>query len=136
MENVPMGPTAGEFGNQLFDAAARFSDRWVEAFNRADIEALVRLYTRDILFFGSLPDLFVGHDGVRAYFSRVLLNRVQTQMEQRQFRSVTSGVLAMSGFLNSTWDAGDQRQYRITWTLVETDGEWLIALHHGSLRPN
>jgi uncharacterized protein (TIGR02246 family) len=116
-------------------SAEQLGDRWVDAFNRADVDALARLYTDDILFFGSLPDLYVGHAGVRDYLASVLPAGVQVQLVDRRFVDVADGIVAMSGLLNGAWASGERRQYRLTWTLVERDGDWLIALHHGSLRP-
>ena len=44
-------------------------ERWATAFAARNLDGLAALYAPDVLFFGSTPELFRGHAGVRAYFA-------------------------------------------------------------------
>ena len=46
-------------------------DAWVEAFNDHDLDRHMTLYTEDATLFGSVDELQIGRDAIRAYFGAI-----------------------------------------------------------------
>jgi uncharacterized protein (TIGR02246 family) len=108
--------------------------RWTEAFNAGDRDALVALYTKDALFYGSTAPLFKGQDGVRAYFSH-LPPGLKAQMGEQSVVAIEPNVLLSSGLVDFTRPDGGVASFRLTLALVRVGDKWLIAQHHASLVP-
>ena len=113
------------------DIAAALRGRWATAFAARDLDALAALYVPDVLFFGSRPELYRGHDGVRAYFAGLAPDVVLEAFETPELTAIAPGVFATAGFWRFRF--GDQaRRYRLTWVVVARDEGWFIAQHHAA----
>ena len=111
--------------------AADLRARWSRAFAVRDLEGLVALYAQDALFFGSTPQLFKGHEGVRAYFAGLSPDVTLEAFEEPELVSVAPGVFATAGFWRFRFGA-EPRLYRLTWVVAERDGGWRIVQHHAA----
>lgn len=98
------------------------------------------LYSERALFYGSLPPLFSGRDGVHNYFATL---RPRSSRSVR-FESVNAvmladGVLQLAALALFTFEQYPPLAMRLTQTLVreedEEGGQWLVAQHHASPPP-
>lgn len=106
---------------------------WIAAFNAHDLDRHMQLYTEDAMLFGSVDQLHVGRDAVRAYFSRVPSSVLVRSYPMPTVRQVAPEVLVTGGHVDFA-DGDKPNPYRMTWVLVRSDGNWRIAQHHGSPR--
>jgi uncharacterized protein (TIGR02246 family) len=106
---------------------------WVAAFNSRDLDAHMALYREDALLFGSVDDLKVGRDAIRAYFAarppgvHVAAYPMPTVLLLGEDHAATAGHVDFA-------DGDAPMPYRVTWMLVRQGGDWRIAQHHGSPR--
>jgi ketosteroid isomerase-like protein len=117
------------------DTVAAIQRRWSEAFARTDIDALASLYAEGALFFGSLPDLYLGQGGVRRYFETLARGYEGADFGDTEAIEIAPGVLASAGFVTFTGERNGERfclVFRMSWTLIRTGSEWQIASHHAS----
>ncbi len=105
--------------------------RWAKAFAARDLDALAALYSPDVLFFGSTPQLYRGHEGVRAYFAGLSPDVALEAFEEPELVSVAPGVFATAGFWRFRFGA-EPRSYRLTWVVAERGGVWRIVQHHAA----
>jgi ketosteroid isomerase-like protein len=119
----------------IWPEIADLEARWIEAFNRADIDALVALYRPDAMFYGSLPSLYVGHAGVREYFTSIAIADVQAHVEEQKLVRLHPELVFLSALVCFSGPKAGARFFRITWAIANDGVHWLIAQHHGSLRP-
>jgi uncharacterized protein (TIGR02246 family) len=106
---------------------------WIEAFNSLDLDRHMALYTADATLFGSVDELQMGREAIRAYFGeRPSTVRVKAY-PMPKVRDVAADVKITAGFVEFA-DGDTPVPYRITWVLVRRDGNWLITQHHGSPR--
>jgi uncharacterized protein (TIGR02246 family) len=116
--------------------AAALEAKWSDAFAKWDIDALATLYTKDALFFGSTPELYVGQEGVKTYFSKLPKGVFKSAVfsDQRVIR-LTGSVIVAAGFVTFTREVNGQTSqvpFRITLTLLRLGKGWKIAAHHAS----
>ena len=107
--------------------------QWVEAFNSHDLDRHMELYTEDANLFGSVDELQVGRDAIRAYFGRRPPGIRVKSYPFPLVRQVTADVALTAGHVDFA-DGDEPSPYRMTWALVRQDGNWRIAQHHGSPR--
>lgn len=113
--------------------AADFLDAWARAHTSRDWDALVAMYTRDALFFGSTPALAVGHPGIRAYFVALAPHDDPSlTFDLIDSRHVTHDVIEVASVGTFRWIGNPGVPIRFTHTLVNRDGTWLAAGHHAS----
>lgn len=112
---------------------AWLQESWRRAFLARDANALAALYTKDALFFGSTPDLYLGRDGVRDYFATLRADVVLDAFDTQQVVQASEDTIIAAGYWQFLF-GGEARPYRLTWTIVRRDGQWLIAAHHASPR--
>ena len=105
--------------------------RWAQAFAARDLDGLAALYAPDVLFFGSTPELFRGHAGVRAYFAGLPPEVALEAFEEPELVRVAPGVFAAAGFWRFRFGAQHAR-FRLTWVVALRDGGWVIAQHHAA----
>lgn len=117
--------------NEAAGTAAVLRAAWAKAFAARDLDALAALYAPDVLFFGSTPELFRGHAGVRAYFAGLSPDVALEAFEEPELVCVAPGVFATAGFWRFRFGA-EQRRYRLTWVVAARDGGWFIAQHHAA----
>ncbi len=109
-------------------------DRWARAFAERRPEAMAPLYSKRVLFYGSLPPLFSGRDGVRNYFA-TLRPRISRSVCFENVNAVmlADGVLLLAALALFTFEQNPPLPMRLTQTLVqEQDGQWFVAQHHAS----
>jgi ketosteroid isomerase-like protein len=94
---------------------ARF---FVERANAGDVEGLVALYEPDAVVAGSNGESIVGHDAIRAFYSKILEGRPQFQPGE-QSPALRNGIFALTStrLTNGTVTAEVARQ--------QPDGTWL-----------
>ena len=107
------------------------TSRWAQAFGARDLDGLAALYAPDVLFFGSTPQLFRGHEGVRAYFAGLPAAVALETFEELELVHVAPGVFAAAGFFRFRLGA-EALRFRLTWVVVSRDGGWVIAQHHAA----
>ncbi|WP_370879997.1 MULTISPECIES: YybH family protein [Shinella] len=112
--------------------------RWNAAAATWDSKALARIYTGDAVFFGLLPRLYVGRSEVEEYFDsyRNTLRGVTLSLVDQNIRAFGVGALIAQGFgniINRHLDGTIvHNRVRSSFVVVNTKGEWQIALHHFS----
>jgi len=108
-------------------------DAWVEAFNDHDLDRHMTLYTEDATLFGSVDELQIGRDAIRAYFGAIGPSVRVVAYPMPQVREIRGDVAVTAGQVD--FADGDQAMpYRMTWVLVREGGNWRITQHHGSPR--
>ena len=117
-------------------AVAGVQEQWAAAFAKQDIDALVALYGREAHFYGSSPPLFIGQDGVRAYFKALpwAILRDARFSDTKTVR-LGPGIVITAGLLNVEREVGGEKMVsvvRLTMTLQRQDGVWRIVSHHAS----
>jgi uncharacterized protein (TIGR02246 family) len=118
------------------DTVSGVIEKWSAAFNRLDADALSSLYSKDAFFFGSNPLLYRGNEGVRAYFNGLPRWRSPTvQFTDRAAAQVNAEMInfaARASFV--TDEVTPPLSVKITWVIVQEDGDWKIVSHHVSSR--
>ena len=110
-----------------------FLEQWVAAFNSRDLDAHMALYEPDAVLFGSVDQLQIGREAIRAYFSGRGPEVMVVDYPMPRVAMVTPDVASTAGRVEFV-DANGPMPYRMTWLLVRRDGNWRIAQHHGSPR--
>ena len=113
--------------------ASQFRQAWSVAFRARDVTALAALYTQDALFFGSTAELYRGREGVLAYFSTLQRDVALLAFEPQDVIPAGPDTIVAAGYWQFRFGS-EARPYRLTWTLVRRNGQWLIAAHHASPR--
>ncbi|TSE13419.1 SgcJ/EcaC family oxidoreductase [Mesorhizobium intechi] len=112
--------------------------RWNAAAATWDPKALARIYTKDAVFFGLLPRLYVGRSEIEEYFGsyRLILEKVELTLVDQNTRPMGPDVFAAQGFgniLNYNFDGTVIKNVvRSSFVIVSKSNEWQIALHHFS----
>lgn len=108
-------------------------EQWIDAFNAHDLDRHTALYTPDAMLFGAVDELHDGRDAIRSYFEdRGPGVHVKT-FAPPLIRQIGDGIAVTSGHVDFA-DGTQLMPYRLSWTLVQRDGNWRIAQHHGSPR--
>ena len=107
--------------------------QWIEAFDRHDLDRHMALYTEDATLFGSVDELKVGRDAIRAYFAGRAPDVRVKSYPMPQVRMLTADVAVTAGFVDFA-EGDTPSPYRMTWVLVRQHGDWKITQHHGSPR--
>jgi uncharacterized protein (TIGR02246 family) len=116
--------------------------RWTQAFTNSDVDAIVKLYAPDALFFGTgSKTLVTSPADVRTYFEAALLaNRPRTAaLDQRVVRVLSERAVAVSG-MDTVTGVKDGNlltgKGRVTFVVANRDGTWQIVQFHRSAIPN
>lgn len=130
-------------------AAHALPDRWLAAFNAADLAAITALYVPDARLWGTTAPQAIDHPtGVRAYFARVfdLHPRPRMVLIERRGRALGEGVVIQSGRYDLELAPGRVLAARFTLVLrLEADApvapgagiaSWRIVEHHSSAVPD
>ena len=111
---------------------------WADAFARRDSNQLAALYSRKAAFYGSVPQLYRGREGVRQYFTTLSPGYRSARFAEPSITVLTPTAFAASGPVEFTVQEGGVERivaYRMTHVLALQDGTWLIAVHHASPVP-
>lgn len=106
---------------------AAASERWEQALNSGDIEAIVALYTDGARLFPPNMEILQGHDGVRASFEEMVAAGLTGQFESTEAR-VAGDIGYRLGTYALTAPDGtlvDRGKYIETWR--DDGGEWKIS---------
>lgn len=115
--------------------------RWNAAASPWNSAALADLYNDDALFFGLLPEFFVGRRAIEAYFSYYvgLYSGVTLSLVDQEIREISPTIVAAQGFgdIRNTRCDGLVVASRVRTSLVMTRSArgWGISLHHFSHIP-
>ena len=107
--------------------------QWIAAFNSYNLDEHVALYRSDAMLFGSIPELVIGRDAIRAYFGNRGPNVRVARYPFPRVIMLRDDIAATASHVDFA-DGDTPMPYRVTWMLVKEQGNWLIAQHHGSLR--
>jgi ketosteroid isomerase-like protein len=103
-------------------------------FNSHDLARHVQLYTADALLFGSDDELYRGHAGVRSYFAKLSDNAGVRNYAAPVAVTLDPDLVVTAAYVDF-FEGDTLMPYRLTWTLIRREGNWKIAQHHGSPRP-
>lgn len=120
-------------------ARATFAE-WNKALQTKDPAAVAALYTPDNDFLPTLsPEFKRGQDGAEAYFKHFLEKNPSGEIVEDNVQQLGSDALLHSGMYNFTVGPAGSRQVveaRFTFVYKKNEnGEWKIAHHHSSLKP-
>lgn len=121
------------------DDANAVLDRWSAAFSSNDPEAVVRNYWPDAILLGTAsPIISTGTDALQTYFSTIRNSGGRNAIDERHPIVVDDNAVVITGFYTSTRMVNGQpvpAPARFTMLITKRGGEWRIAHHHSSLRP-
>ena len=106
---------------------------WIEAFNKHDLDTHTELYTEDAFLFGSIPELVIGRQAIRTYFSKRGPGVHVRRYPQPHIVYLSPHIAATAAHVDFA-DGNTLMPYRVTWMLITQAGHWRIAQHHGSPR--
>jgi ketosteroid isomerase-like protein len=110
-------------------------EKWSAGFRKLDADALASLYSNNAFFFGSKPELYLGHDGVAAYFNALPRWRSPSvHFTDVKIAQVGPDLINFAGTAN--FDLGEEGSLsvKISWVIAREDGGWKIVSHHVSSR--
>ena len=106
---------------------------WVKAFNSHDLDRHMALYAEDATLFGSVDELQIGIDAIRAYFTKVPSTVWVKAYKMPRVSQISPDVALTAGHVDFA-NGEEPMPFRVTWVLVREGGNWRIAQHHGSPR--
>jgi uncharacterized protein (TIGR02246 family) len=119
--------------NAVDDVVSGIIQKWSVAFNRLDADTLASLYSNRAFFYGSKSLLYRGRDGVAAYFNALPRWSSPAVSFDVVTALVNPEVINVAGTASFVVDeAAEPLSVKITWVLVQEDGDWKIASHHVS----
>jgi uncharacterized protein (TIGR02246 family) len=115
-------------------------DDWAAAYSANDPDAVLKLYTQDAIFLGTIsPIIATTPETRRAYFTRLPGSGNKTKFTERRTMVLSDTIVLTSGFYDFTImrdGKPNQSPNRYSILLVkQSNGQWLIAHHHSSNRP-
>lgn len=115
-------------------------DKWNQTLLTKDPAAVAALYTSDNDFLPTLsPDFKRGIAGAADYFTHFLEKNPTGEIVEDNVQELSPDAILHSGMYNFTVGQEDNRQVveaRFTFVYKKDgDGEWKIAHHHSSLKP-
>jgi uncharacterized protein (TIGR02246 family) len=116
------------------DIISGIMGRWAAAFSRLDAAALASLYSKNAFFFGSNPNFYRGHDGVKAYFEG-LPRWPSPSVEFSDVRTAQAAADVINVAGTATFAVEEDAEplvVKITWVIVREDDDWKIVSHHVS----
>jgi uncharacterized protein (TIGR02246 family) len=114
-------------------------DRWAATYSANDAEAIVKLYTPDAVFLGTVsPVIADSAESRRTYFSRLPGSGNKSVIGDRRIIAISDTAVLVTGFYDFTLmraGAPVESPARFSMLLVKRGNDWLIAHHHSSARP-
>lgn len=115
------------------------ADRWTRAATPLKPQELAALYAPDALFFGGVPDHYVGRERIAEYFSFYLGKVAAMTIAFRDHHGAEADVVVSQGFVDFTFLLPDGRttyaSLRGTLVLAPKGKGWEILVHHFSPPP-
>jgi uncharacterized protein (TIGR02246 family) len=120
--------------------ALKVLDKWVQAFNASDIEAIVSLYAPDALFIGTgSQEVGTSPEYFRTYFQSLKRDMPRgAQLESYSVLELSSTVVLISGLdtVSGTKDGVIfHRPGRSSFVLAKRGDSWQIVQFHRSAMP-
>ena len=115
--------------------------RWNAAAAPLNPAAIADIYSRRALFFGGLPDHYVGRTGVERYFQHYvgMLTSIKLTIRDECICDGPEGMALVQGFADFSFGLPDGRTtyatLRATLGMIREDGDWKVSLHHFSPPP-
>jgi uncharacterized protein (TIGR02246 family) len=123
------------------DEALAVVNKWVQAFDASDVDAIVKLYAPDALFMGTgSRSVVTDPAGVRRYFEQALLTqRPRSARVLESTAMVLSDSAVVINGLDVTSAVRDGKTIespgRFTFVIARRDSEWRIVHFHRSGMP-
>ena len=118
---------------------ALLADRWAVAFTKGDLNALMGVYDRDAILWGtSASSMRKGSRAIRDYYGLLLAGVPGTRVALRDASARLYGDTAVTAGTYAFYATGsDGKQtatpVRFVMVCVKRDGAWVVAEHHLSL---
>lgn len=114
--------------------------RWNEALNSTDPKKVAELYTEDATFLPTLSPAFKqGIEETEEYFEHFLQKNPDGKVVEEKVQTLSPKSYLHSGMYDFTVDQNGERktvEARFTFLWVQDEnGEWKIAHHHSSVKP-
>jgi uncharacterized protein (TIGR02246 family) len=113
-------------------------DRWSAAYSANDRDLLVSLYAPDAILLGTTsPIISQGTEAIRKYFEMLPDSGRRNAITERNIIVLGDDAVVGTGFytFSRAVENDTPRPSRFTMLMVKRDGQWMIAHHHSSLRP-
>lgn len=114
-------------------------DAWASTYNANDLEGLIALYTPDATLLGTFsPAISDGADGIRKIFGALKGSGNKNVIGERRTVVLGDNAVLVTGFYEFTRLADGRpipAPSRFTMLLTKRDGQWRLAHHHSSPRP-
>ncbi len=124
----------------MIEAAKAVDSEWVEAFNRADIDALMRIYWNNpaLLVYPSDAMELHGWEQVRDSYTKMMSNMKNSTASLSDTRYTAAGdVVICSGKWTIVVPTEEGPVFEIhgrySDVKAERDGKWVIVMEHGSV---
>ena len=123
------------------DEAMAVVEKWVQAFDASDVDAITRLYAPDALFMGTgSRDVVTDPAGIRRYFEQALLTqRPRSAKVLKSTGLVLSDSVVVVNGLDITYAVRDgqtiENPGRFTFVVARRDAGWQIVHFHRSGMP-
>jgi uncharacterized protein (TIGR02246 family) len=118
---------------------ARLADRWAVAFTKGDLNALIGVYDRDAILWGtSASSMRKGTRAIRDYYGLLLAGVPGTRVVLRDTGARLYGGTAVTAgtyVLHGTGNDGRQTATPVRFVMicVKREGAWVVAEHYLSL---
>jgi len=115
-------------------------NRWNEALLSRDPKKVAELYTEDVTFLPTLsPDFKFGQEETEGYFKHFLEKNPEGKVIAEKFQTLSPKSYLHSGMYDFVVDQNGERKtvearFTFLWEQDE-NGEWKIAHHHSSIKP-
>jgi uncharacterized protein (TIGR02246 family) len=121
------------------DEANAIIDQWATTYTANDADALVKLYAADAILLGTVsPGIASDTAAFRSYFARLPGSGNKVAIGERRTVVLSDNAVVGTGFYDFTIMRDGKpvsSPARFTIVVVKRDGQWLIAHHHSSVRP-
>jgi uncharacterized protein (TIGR02246 family) len=114
-------------------------DRWSAAYSANDQDLLVSFYTPDAILLGTTsPIVSQGTEAIRKYFEVLPNSGRRSAVTERHIIVLGDDAVIGTGFYTFSRAVNNDkpRPSRFTMLMVKRDGQWMIAHHHSSSRPD
>ena len=131
---VPSGAIAGPS-----EEASALIDHYAAAFNKNDVDALVKLYAPEAILLSSVdPSIHQGTVAIREYYAPAQGSGRTVEIDERHMTVLSDAVVVCTGLWTFT-SSRDGKPFvnpaRFTMVLVKRGADWMIVNHHSSSRP-
>ncbi|MEP6868826.1 MAG: nuclear transport factor 2 family protein [Novosphingobium sp.] len=112
----------------------KFLAVWSDRFARRDSGGLAAFYRDDTLFYGANDSLLIGRKAIQAYFAALPAEgAASARFEDIAVSRLSGTSVAVAGLVYFVIGKISLTM-RISLLFVESDGDWLIGMHHASMQ--